>query len=82
LFEGKRGSAASATRTCRLVGLRNEKTEEYHLYLTNLGKDGYHAPDVAQFYRARWEVELLFKELKSRFGLDEINTTAAYIIEA
>ncbi|MDL0120508.1 transposase, partial [Halobacterium salinarum] len=33
-------------------------------------------------YRARWEVELLFKELKSRFGLDEINTTDAYIIEA
>ncbi len=31
-------------------------------------------------YRARWEVELLFKELKSRFGLDEINTTDAYIV--
>jgi hypothetical protein len=27
-------------------------------------------------------VELLFKELKSRFGLDEINTTDTYIIEA
>jgi hypothetical protein len=25
---------------------------------------------------------LLFKELKSRFGLDEINTTDAYVIEA
>src|SRR6056297_3748828 len=81
-FERKRGSGASATRTFRLVGLRNEKTEEYHLYLTNLGKDDYSAPDIAQLYRARWEVELLFKELKSRFGLDEINTTDAYIIEA
>jgi len=81
-FERKRGSGASATRTFRLVGLRNEKTEEYHLYLTNLGKDDYRAPDIAQLYRARWEVELLFKELKSRFGLDEINTTDAYIIEA
>jgi len=27
-------------------------------------------------------VELLFNELKSRFGLDEITTTDAYIIEA
>ena len=27
-------------------------------------------------------MELLFKELKSRFGLDKINTTDAYIIEA
>jgi len=81
-FERKRGSGASATRTFRLVGLRNEESEEYHLYLTNLGKDDYSAPDIAQLYRARWEVELLFKELKSRFGLDEINTTDAYIIEA
>jgi IS4 transposase len=81
-FERKRGSGASATRTFRLVGLRNEVTEEYHLYLTNLGKEDYSAPDIAQLYRARWEVELLFKELKSRFGLDEINTSDAYIIEA
>jgi IS4 transposase len=81
-FERKRGSGASATRTFRLVGLRNEESDEYHLYLTNLGTDDYSAPDIAQLYRARWEVELLFKELKSRFGMDEINTTDAYIIEA
>jgi IS4 transposase len=81
-FERKRGSGASATRTFRLVGLRNSTTGEYHLYLTNLAREGYSAPDIAQLYRARWEVELLFKELKSRFGLDEINTTDAYIIEA
>jgi len=81
-FERKRGSGASATRTFRLVGLRNEETEEYHLYLTNLAREDYSAPDIAQLYRARWEIELLFKELKSRFGLDEINTTDAYIIEA
>ena len=81
-FDRKRGSGASATRTFRLIGLRNAETDEYHLYLTNLDKEGYSAPDIAQLYRARWEVELLFKELKSRFGLDEINTTDAYIIEA
>ncbi|MFC5133578.1 MULTISPECIES: IS4 family transposase [Haloferacaceae] len=81
-FERKRGSGASATRTFRLVGLRNAETGEYHLYLTNLSREEYRAPDIAQLYRARWEVELLFKELKSRFGLDEINTTDAYIIEA
>jgi IS4 transposase len=81
-FERKRGSCASTTRMFRLVGVRNGETEEYHLYLTNLQRDDYRAPDIAQLYRARWEVELLFKELKSRFGLDEINTTDAYIIEA
>ena len=81
-FERKRRSCASTTRTFRLVGLRNEETEEYHLYLTNLPVEDYSAPDIAQLYRARWEVELLFKELKSRFGLDQINTTDTYIIEA
>ncbi|WP_188787906.1 IS4 family transposase [Halobellus salinus] len=81
-FDRKRGSGASSTRTFRLVGLRNEESEEYHLYLTNLAREEYSAPDIAQLYRARCEVELLFKELKSRFGLDEIKTTDAYIIEA
>jgi len=81
-FDRKRGSRTRATRTFRLVGVLNEEDGEYHLYLTNLPVDDYSAPDIAQLYRARWEIELLFKELKSRFGLDEINTTDAYIIEA
>jgi len=79
-FDRTRGSGASATRTFRLTGLCNEETGEYHLYLMNLGKDDCSAPDRAARYRARWEVELLFKESKSRFGLYEINTTDAYII--
>jgi IS4 transposase len=81
-FDRKRGSSVSATRQFRLVGLLNEDDNEYHLYFTNLPRETYSAPDIAQFYRARWEIELLFKELKSRFGLDEINTTDGYIIEA
>ena len=60
----------------------DEEDDEYHLYFTNLPRSDYSAPDIAQLYRARWEVELLFKELKSRFRLDEINTTDPYIIEA
>jgi IS4 transposase len=81
-FDRKRGSTKSITRTFRLVGVRNEDTDQYHLYLTNLPTDDYSATDIAQLYRARWEVELLFKELKSRFGLNEINTTEPYVIEA
>jgi len=80
-FGRKRGSSESTTRTFRLVSLRNAESEGYHLYLINLQKDHYRAPDRAVRYRARWEVELLFKDLKSWFGLDEINTTDAYIIE-
>lgn len=81
-FDRKRGSSATATKQFRLVGLLDENNGEYHLYFTNLPQSDYPAPDIAQLYRARWEVELLFKELKSRFRLDEINTTKPYIIEA
>ena len=81
-FDRKRGSSATATREFRLVGLLNEEEAEYHLYFTNLPQSKYSAPDIAQLYRARWEVELLFKELKSRFRLDEIKTTKPYVIEA
>jgi IS4 transposase len=62
--------------------MRNEETEEYYLYLTNLAREDYSVPDIAQFYRACWEIELLFNKLKSRFGLDEINTNDAYVIGA
>ena len=81
-FDRKRGSRRSATRTFRMVGLLNDTDGEYHLFLTNLAEDDYSAPDIAQLYRARWAVELLFKELKSRFGLNEIKTTDPYLIEA
>jgi IS4 transposase len=81
-FDRKRGSGRRVTRTFRMVGLLDDTEEEYHLFLTNLAEEEYSAPDIAQLYRARWAVELLFKELKSRFGLDEINTTNAYLIEA
>jgi IS4 transposase len=81
-FDRKRGSSATATKQFRLVGLLDEDEGEYHLYFTNLPQGEYAAPDIAQLYRARWEVELLFRELKSRFRLDEINTTDPYIIEA
>ena len=81
-FDRKRGSSATTTRQFRLVGLLNEDENEYHLYFTNLPRKEYSAPDIAQLYRARWQVELLFKELKSPFRLDEIITTKPYIIEA
>jgi IS4 transposase len=81
-FDRKRGSSNRVTRSFRLVGLLNEASDEYHCYLTNLDEAAYSPTDIAQLYRARWEVELLFKELKSRFRLDEIRKTDPYIIEA
>jgi arginine exporter protein ArgO len=40
------------------------------------------AEDVAQLYAARWQVELVFKEMKSHYRLDELPTSKAPIAEA
>ena len=40
------------------------------------------AKDIAKLYGARWDVELLFKELKSRYALDVLETKNVQIIEA
>lgn len=76
------GSRSGATRTFRVVGVWNEEAEKYHLYVRNLSAAEYSASDVAQLYRARWEVELLFKELKSTYNLDQLPTSNPVAVEA
>jgi len=66
----------------RLVAVFNEDEEKYHVYLTNISKDVLAAEDVAKLYGARWDIELIFKELKSRYALDVVNTRNTQIVEA
>ena len=49
--------------------------------MTNLPVEEYSASDIAQLYRARWEVELLFKELKSTYNLDQVSTGNPVAVE-
>lgn len=76
------GSRSGTKRTFRVVGVWNEETEKYHLYVTSLPVAEYSASDIAQLYRARWEVELLFKELKSTYNLGQIPTNNPVAVEA
>jgi len=55
----------------RLVGLRFPGTEEYRFYLTNLARE-FTPADIAGLYSTRWQIELLFKELKSLCRLDQL----------
>lgn len=59
-----------------------EDEEKYHVYLTNISKDVLGPEDIAKLYGARWDIELIFKELKSRYALDVVNTTNPQIVEA
>lgn len=43
--------------------------------MTNLPVANYSASDIAQLDRARWEVELLFKELKSTYIPGQVSTS-------
>jgi IS4 transposase len=77
-----RGRRRRDWRTFRLVGILNPDTREYHLYLTNIPPDRLEAQDVARTYKARWEVELVFKELKSHYRLDDLPSSHRPVVEA
>ncbi len=76
------GKERMDTERFRLVAVFNEDEEKYHVYLTNITTDVLEAEDVANLYGARWDIELIFKELKSRYALDVVNTRNTQIIEA
>ncbi len=76
------GQRSGDTPRCRLVAVWDEAHREYHVYLTNLGPEVVSAEEVARLYAMRWEIELLFKELKSQYALDEFRTTKAVVVEA
>lgn len=76
------GKQSSARQRFRLVGLRNEETGDYHLYVTNLPADRFSAKEVSAIYRARWTVELLFKSLKSDFGLEQMPSANEHVVKA
>ncbi|WP_237561214.1 IS4 family transposase [Halococcus sediminicola] len=76
------GTRSRAVETFRVVGVWNDEEERYHLYITNLPAENYCAADIAKLYQARWEVELLFRELKTTYGLDELNSGKPEVVEA
>ena len=76
------GTRSRTVETFRVVGVWNDEEDQYHLYITNLPAEVYHAPDIVKLYQARWEVELLFWELKTTYGLDEINSGKPEVVEA
>ena len=64
----------------RMVAVYNE--DKYHLYITNLSQDFLEPREVARLYGARWEIEVLFKELKNKYAQDVVPTTNPQVIEA
>jgi IS4 transposase len=77
-----KGASKPDTYRFRLVDIHNDEDEMYHTYITNINSDILEPEDVGKLYGARWDIELMFKELKSRYALDVINTKNPQIVEA
>ncbi|MGI0156731.1 MAG: IS4 family transposase, partial [Thermoplasmata archaeon] len=79
---GYRGRHRGDTLRARLVAVWDEVHQMYHTYVTNIPVDALSAEDVAELYRTRWSVELLFKEAKGSFHLDRVATGNRYVAES
>jgi IS4 transposase len=79
---GYRGKRRGDTLRARLVAVWDEVHQEYHAYVTNVPVEALPAEEVAELYRCRWSVELLFKEAKGSFHLDRVATGNRYAAES
>ena len=68
-------------RYMRVVCIYNLEEGRYHRYITNIPYHMIGSHDIARIYRVRWEIEMIFKELKSFFRLHEFPTSKAEIVE-
>ncbi|EMA48539.1 transposase (ISH8) [Halococcus thailandensis JCM 13552] len=75
------GTRSWDTKRFRVVGVRNEDADDYHFYITNLPRKWFLPADIATIYRCRWVVELLFRELKTLYDLDEFDTINPAVVE-
>jgi IS4 transposase len=76
-----KGKITGDTLNLRLVAIYDTDDKRYHVYITNIPQDVLSAEDVAALYSVRWEIELVFKELKSRYSLDLVKTTNEHVVE-
>lgn len=75
------GKRSGTTMKLRLIGIKNQDTGKYHLYFTNVPPERMSAEEIATMYGARWEVELLFLEMKKAYSLDVLPSTKPEIVE-
>jgi len=58
------------------------KAAEYTFVFTTLKKDAFTAAKILEMYRGRWQIELVFKRLKSLLGLGHLKKTDVELAKA
>ena len=64
----------------RLVVRWNGKKQKWVFIVTNLDRAEFSLCEVLQAYRLRWQIELIFKEIKSYSGWHRFNTKSATLV--
>lgn len=67
-------------RCLRVIALWNPRTKQHALFLTNTRADQLSLKTIGKIYRLRWQIELLFKELKSHTELRKFLTANRNIV--
>jgi putative transposase len=79
-YANKRGRQVHAE--FRLVALRDDERKTYRLYITNVPPERLSAEDIAKIYALRWEIEILFRQLKTQFRLDQMPSANPHVVHA
>lgn len=70
------------TASFRCIAVYNPEARCWHRYVTNLPPAMLAAQHATAVYAARWEVELLFRELKSGYRLDQMPSRNPHVVQA
>ena len=76
------GRRRTVRMVLRLVGVRDPDTDRYHLYVTNIAPEGLGAEHVQRTYALRWTVELLFREMKQHYRLEDLPSRKPEVVKA
>jgi len=75
----KTKSCEFGTMIYRCVGLRKERSKATAVIITNLPRNQFSHEDIGKIYGLRWQIEILFKQLKSYCNLHQYDTSKSNI---
>ncbi len=66
----------------RVAGVRHGAARKHHWYVTNVPVTVLSPAEIARTYAARWEMELIFRELKSHLRIAQVASARRAVVEA
>jgi len=73
-FSKAKNRGIKIDRMLRFVAVWNDEKKQHHCYITNLPSKKMSAEALGRWYACRWEIEIMFKILKSYFKIDQLTS--------